>query len=165
MLVVGATNRPQELDEAARRRFVKKLYIPLPEPIGRKDLLTRLLAKNRSTVSTAQVDEIVERTDGYSGADMKNLCTEAAMGPMRDLGDALYGMQEQVIRAGVLVCHIRFTKCPLTHPPPNPPDHTRKFPTSHSAISKRHLEPCVRASPSPILGCTCPGMSSSGHFS
>ena len=31
LLVVGATNRPQELDEAARRRLVKKLYIPLPD--------------------------------------------------------------------------------------------------------------------------------------
>lgn len=31
ILVAGATNRPQELDEAARRRFVKRLYIPLPE--------------------------------------------------------------------------------------------------------------------------------------
>lgn len=31
LLIVGATNRPQELDEAARRRFVKRLYIPLPE--------------------------------------------------------------------------------------------------------------------------------------
>lgn len=31
ILVIGATNRPQELDEAARRRFVKRLYIPLPE--------------------------------------------------------------------------------------------------------------------------------------
>lgn len=31
LLVIGATNRPQELDEAARRRFVKRLYIPLPE--------------------------------------------------------------------------------------------------------------------------------------
>lgn len=31
ILVIGATNRPQELDEAARRRFVKRLYIPLPD--------------------------------------------------------------------------------------------------------------------------------------
>lgn len=31
LLIVGATNRPQELDEAARRRLVKRLYIPLPD--------------------------------------------------------------------------------------------------------------------------------------
>lgn len=31
ILIVGATNRPQELDEAARRRFTRRLYIPLPE--------------------------------------------------------------------------------------------------------------------------------------
>ena len=33
ILTIGATNRPQELDDAARRRFVKKLFIPLPEKV------------------------------------------------------------------------------------------------------------------------------------
>ena len=84
VLVVGATNRPHELDEAARRRFVKKLYIPLPEAAGRRDLVQNLLKKNLSSVSGAQVEEIVRRTDGFSGADLRSLCTEAAMGPIRD---------------------------------------------------------------------------------
>lgn len=35
VLVIGATNRPQELDEAVRRRFTKRLYIPLPNEEGR----------------------------------------------------------------------------------------------------------------------------------
>ena len=51
VVVVGATNRPDELDEAARRRFVKRLYIPLPTAIARKDLITNLLKKNRHSIT------------------------------------------------------------------------------------------------------------------
>jgi SpoVK/Ycf46/Vps4 family AAA+-type ATPase len=43
VLIIGATNRPHELDDAARRRFVKRLYIPLPERADRQILLERLL--------------------------------------------------------------------------------------------------------------------------
>ena len=84
MLVIGATNRPQELDEAARRRFVKKLYIPLPDERGRGELLHTLLQKNANTLEESNVQSIVQRTAGFSGADLRNLCTEAAMGPIRD---------------------------------------------------------------------------------
>ena len=66
---------------------MKRLYIPLPEAVGRRALLHTLLSKNRNTVTGEQVEQVVERTAGFSGADVKNLCTEAAMGPMRSLGD------------------------------------------------------------------------------
>ena len=36
ILIIGATNRPEDLDEAAKRRLVKKLYIPLPNSDGRR---------------------------------------------------------------------------------------------------------------------------------
>lgn len=83
--MVGATNRPQELDEAARRRFVKRLYIPLPEAEARQALVTLLLSKNPHSLSTDEVHEVVVRTAGFSGADLRALCTEAAMGPIRDM--------------------------------------------------------------------------------
>ena len=37
---IGATNRPQELDEAARRRFVQRCYIPLPDAVARRKLIS-----------------------------------------------------------------------------------------------------------------------------
>merc|ERR1712112_355213 len=85
VLVVGATNRPQELDEAARRRLVKRLYIPLPELEARRRIIINLLGRERHELTEEQVDEISELTEGYSGADMANLCKEAAMGPIRSL--------------------------------------------------------------------------------
>jgi len=87
ILLVGATNRPQELDEAARRRMVKRLYIPLPDADARHELLTRLLKKEKNNLSEPEIRSIVERTKGYSGADLRALATEAAMGPMRDITD------------------------------------------------------------------------------
>ena len=85
ILVIGATNRPQELDEAARRRFVRRLYIPLPERESRVALLKHLLLKNASDVSAAELEELGDLTEGYSGADVTNLAREAAMGPLRDV--------------------------------------------------------------------------------
>jgi SpoVK/Ycf46/Vps4 family AAA+-type ATPase len=83
VLVVGATNRPQELDEAARRRLVKRLYIPLPELSARKQIIYNLLMRERHQLTEEHIEEIGELTAGYSGADMANLCKEAAMGPIR----------------------------------------------------------------------------------
>lgn len=85
ILVIGATNRPQDLDEAARRRFVKRLYIPLPDAETRRSLFTILLKKNDNTISDAEVEELTRRSEGYSCADIHNLCREAAMGPIRDI--------------------------------------------------------------------------------
>ncbi|KAK4471263.1 hypothetical protein MN116_004707 [Schistosoma mekongi] len=85
ILFIGATNRPQELDEAARRRFVKRLYIPLPTRSARKQIVQRLLQQNHHTLKEEDFWDIADRADGYSGADMANLCREAAMGPIRSL--------------------------------------------------------------------------------
>ncbi|ESO01972.1 hypothetical protein HELRODRAFT_94331 [Helobdella robusta] len=85
ILVVGATNRPQEIDEAARRRFVKRLYIPLPESSARQQIICRLLMKQRHNLAEDDVTVICSKTEGYSGADMANLCREAALGPIRRL--------------------------------------------------------------------------------
>lgn len=85
ILIVGATNRPQELDEAARRRFVKRLYIPLPEFAARKELLFSLISTENHVMTESHLEEVARRTQGFSGADMKVLCQEAVMGPVRSI--------------------------------------------------------------------------------
>lgn len=82
---MGATNRPQELDEAARRRLTKRLYIPLPELEARIQILTLLLRKEPNQITEDEIVEIGRLTDGFSGADMKTLCHEALMGPIRSI--------------------------------------------------------------------------------
>ncbi|CAH1793891.1 unnamed protein product [Owenia fusiformis] len=86
ILVIGATNRPREIDEAARRRFVKRLYIPLPEVEARKQIVVNLLSKQGAyELLDDQLDVICTKSAGYSGADMANLCREAALGPIRSI--------------------------------------------------------------------------------
>ncbi|NXA11036.1 FIGL1 protein, partial [Sapayoa aenigma] len=85
ILVVGATNRPQEIDEAARRRLVKRLYIPLPEASARKQIVTRLMSKEHCSLNEEEMELIVKKSSGFSGADMTQLCREASLGPIRSL--------------------------------------------------------------------------------
>lgn len=85
ILVVGATNRPQEIDEAARRRLAKRLYIPLPEAAARSQIVTNLMAQEKNQLRDKEVESVVTATKGFSGADMTQLCREAALGPIRSI--------------------------------------------------------------------------------
>ena len=109
VLLVGATNRPEELDEAARRRMPKQMYIPLPCPKARKEMIYRILGPSGSiaaNLSDADVEKIVEKTDGYSGSDMKNLIQEACQGPIREAvrsaGAKVATLQEHDLRPVVV---------------------------------------------------------------
>ncbi|KNH05507.1 hypothetical protein XU18_3478 [Perkinsela sp. CCAP 1560/4] len=84
VLVIGATNRPEELDEAARRRLERRLYIPLPDADSRGQIISRLLRAEANVLGEEGLLRIVDLTAGYSGADMKALCREAAMRPLRE---------------------------------------------------------------------------------
>ncbi|KAM3255347.1 hypothetical protein ACQJBY_048583 [Aegilops geniculata] len=85
ILLIGATNRPQELDEAARRRLTKRLYIPLPSSEARTWIIRNLLEKDGLfKLSEIETGVICKLTEGYSGSDMKNLVKDASMGPLRE---------------------------------------------------------------------------------
>jgi fidgetin-like protein 1 len=71
--MVGATNRPHEIDEAARRRFRKKLYIPLPEAGARLQIVHNLINQHPHSLGPSQIDEVVSLTHGYSGSDVDGL--------------------------------------------------------------------------------------------
>ncbi|XP_022332856.1 spastin-like isoform X2 [Crassostrea virginica] len=85
VLIMGATNRPQELDNAVLRRFVKRVYVRMPSKETRKGMLSHLLSKHGSPLSGQDLDHIAELTDGYSGSDLNALAKDAALGPIRDL--------------------------------------------------------------------------------
>ena len=84
VLIVGATNRPEELDEAARRRMPKQLYIPLPCEDARKIMIEKGILQVSHNLSSAELGKIVSKTKGYSGSDMRNFIQEACQGPVRD---------------------------------------------------------------------------------
>jgi spastin len=122
VVVVGATNRPNELDDAVRRRLVKRIYIPLPDAAGRTAILKHLLSPpsssssgggmsnggggnynsnssgGMSALSAADIERVVRATDGYSASDLTALCREAALGPVRELGPAIATARADKIR-------------------------------------------------------------------
>lgn len=81
-MVLAATNRPQDLDDAIRRRLEKRVYIPLPEKEGRRQLF-EINLKGISLDENIDFETLVQMTEGYSGADVSNVCREAAMMPLR----------------------------------------------------------------------------------
>ncbi|KAG7204052.1 hypothetical protein KM043_001910 [Ampulex compressa] len=85
VLVMAATNRPQELDEAALRRFTKRVYVTLPDLRTRILLLRRLLAKHNDPLTNEELNEMAVLTEGYSGSDLTGLAKDAALGPIREL--------------------------------------------------------------------------------
>ena len=82
VLLMGATNVPWQLDPAMMRpgRFDEKVYIPLPDPPARRKLLEIYLGK-RPLDPAITFDTLVEKVDGYSGADIKYICDRAAVIP------------------------------------------------------------------------------------
>ncbi|XP_075530275.1 spastin isoform X3 [Dermacentor variabilis] len=85
ILVMGATNRPQELDDAALRRFTKRVYVTLPDENTRVVLLEKLLRKQNSPLSLDKLKYLARVTSGYSGSDLTALAKDAALGPIREL--------------------------------------------------------------------------------
>ncbi|KAL8941216.1 MAG: hypothetical protein Q9216_002393 [Gyalolechia sp. 2 TL-2023] len=98
VLVLAATNMPWAIDEAARRRFVRRQYIPLPESHVRESQLRTLLSHQKHSLKQTDIQVLVELTDGYSGSDITALAKDAAMGPLRSLGEALLHMSMDEIR-------------------------------------------------------------------
>jgi katanin p60 ATPase-containing subunit A1 len=82
VMVLAATNFPWDIDEALRRRLEKRIYIPLPNKTGREALLGINLkdVEKSPELDTSQVADVL---DGYSGADITNVCRDACMMAMR----------------------------------------------------------------------------------
>ena len=87
VIVLAATNCPWDLDEALRRRLEKRIYIPLPETDGRKELF-RINMADVEIDDDIDLDELAEKSAGYSGADVANVCRDASMMSVRRIMDA-----------------------------------------------------------------------------
>ncbi|CAL8334234.1 unnamed protein product [Lota lota] len=85
LLVMGATNRPQELDEAVLRRFAKRVYVAPPTEQTRFLLLKTLLGSHGNPLSQKELRHLARLTVGYSGSDLTSLAKDASLGPIREL--------------------------------------------------------------------------------
>ncbi|KAL9242078.1 hypothetical protein vseg_016115 [Gypsophila vaccaria] len=95
VFVLAATNLPWELDAAMLRRLEKRILVPLPEPEARKAMFQELLPPSPSE-DQVPYDLLVTKTEGYSGSDIRLVCKEAAMRPLRRLMAVLEQKEEVV---------------------------------------------------------------------
>ena len=85
VMLLATTNCPWDLDEAMRRRLEKRIYIPLPDEAARAELFEICMRSVDMDTDHVSAKALADATAGYSGADIRIICREAAMMPMRRL--------------------------------------------------------------------------------
>jgi len=85
LLVLGATNRPWDIDMAMLSRFEKKVYVPLPDLTARVGIFKIHTAGINMSLTEEDFIELGVRSEGYSGRDISNVCREVIMLPIREL--------------------------------------------------------------------------------
>ncbi|XP_056313440.1 outer mitochondrial transmembrane helix translocase [Danio aesculapii] len=83
VMVMGATNRPQDVDAAILRRMPTAFHVGLPNAVQREEIL-RLILAGENLSNAINLKEIASQSEGYSGSDLKELCRDAAMYRVRD---------------------------------------------------------------------------------
>jgi len=112
VLILGATNVPWELDAAIRRRFEKRVYIPLPEQEARSFMVKLNLGDTPNNLSERDFDTIGRLTEGASGSDIAVLVKEALMEPLRRCQQA---QQFRPVGDFLLPCE-KYPACPYCPP-------------------------------------------------
>jgi SpoVK/Ycf46/Vps4 family AAA+-type ATPase len=99
VIVIGATNRPDSVDPALRRpgRFDREFYFPLPDQNGRRKILDIHTKGWDPPLQPQFKDQLAEITRGYGGADLRALCTEAALNAVQGTYPQIYSSEEKLI--------------------------------------------------------------------
>jgi ATPase family AAA domain-containing protein 2 len=99
VIVIGATNRPDSVDPALRRpgRFDREFYFPLPDIDGRRAILDIHTKGWNPPLDPAIKDELAVLTKGYGGADLRALCTEAALNAVQRRYPQIYKSNEKLL--------------------------------------------------------------------
>ena len=98
VIVIGATNRPDSIDPALRRpgRFDREFYFPLPNLEARRAILDIHTKGWDPPLESNFKDEIAQLTKGYGGADIRALCTEAALNAVQRRYPQIYKSDEKL---------------------------------------------------------------------
>ncbi len=84
VIVLAATNRPFDLDDAVLRRLPRRMLVDLPDAAQREQIL-RVICSKEEMQPAFDFGELAKQTEGYSGSDLRNLCVAAAYIPVREI--------------------------------------------------------------------------------
>lgn len=90
ILVLGATNIPWVLDSAIRRRFEKRIYIPLPDTPARQHMFNLHIGSTPHSIRDDEFKSLAKVSEGYSGADISIVVRDALMQPVRKVQSATH---------------------------------------------------------------------------
>ncbi|KAJ8508631.1 hypothetical protein ONZ45_g9117 [Pleurotus djamor] len=93
VLVLGATNIPWQLDNAIKRRFEKRIYIPLPGPEARRRMFELHVGTTPCQLTKEDYKLLGNKTEGYSGSDISIVVRDALMQPVRKVISATHFKQ------------------------------------------------------------------------
>ncbi|XP_026488011.1 outer mitochondrial transmembrane helix translocase isoform X2 [Vanessa tameamea] len=94
VIIMGATNRPQDLDRAIQRRMPATFHVPMPGAAQRERIL-QLILRAEPTAADIDFARLGAATDGFSGSDLHELCRQAAVYRVRDLARDELAREEQ----------------------------------------------------------------------
>ncbi|KAA8900628.1 hypothetical protein TRICI_006186 [Trichomonascus ciferrii] len=99
VIVIGATNRPDSVDPALRRpgRFDREFYFPLPDIDARKKIIGIHTKKWDPPLRSEFIEKIASLTKGYGGADLRALCTEAALNAIQRRYPQIYMSDKKLL--------------------------------------------------------------------
>lgn len=99
VIVIGATNRPDSIDPALRRpgRFDREFYFPLPNTEARRSILDIHTKGWEPPLASSFKQDIAKMTKGYGGADLRALCTEAALNAIQRRYPQIYKSNEKLM--------------------------------------------------------------------
>ncbi|KAG8713207.1 hypothetical protein FRC09_018974 [Ceratobasidium sp. 395] len=83
VIVIGATNRPFDIDDAVLRRLPCRLLVDLPGVEAREEIL-RIMLRDDELAPDVSISDLAKKTDRFSGSDLKNLCVAAAMDALKE---------------------------------------------------------------------------------
>ncbi|WWC94399.1 hypothetical protein V866_001241 [Kwoniella sp. B9012] len=95
VLVLGATNIPWQLDPAIKRRFEKRIYIPLPDVQARRRMFELNVGTTPNGLTPKDFTTLAEQTEGYSGSDIAVIVRDALMQPVRKVLSATHFKEVQ----------------------------------------------------------------------
>lgn len=113
VLVLGATNTPWTLDPAFRRRFEKRIFIPLPNENARVLMFRKFLRDTENNLKNSDFKELGKMTTNYSGSDIAVVLRDALMAPIRKCQNAKQFIVNDIGTWSPITDYPSCSKCPI----------------------------------------------------
>nr|CAD2172160.1 unnamed protein product [Meloidogyne enterolobii] len=104
VIIIGATNRPEDLDSAVLRRLPFRLNVPKPDVIKREEIL-KVLLKNENIIDDFDYKKVATSTDGMSGSDLKEIVRHACLAKYRDVAKNLVERNDGQLVNNINISH------------------------------------------------------------